>query len=585
MKVLTTIQTRFDQFLDGITQKKPTGYDVLILSLFTIFITFQPYYIHGKINLFEIGLYLPGINAILAGEFPYRDFYHLRGPLELYVPAWLMQIFGVHINVLYTFFYLSNILCLIMVIAVAKEILTTRLMLYLFTLPFIGRTFIRVVYQIWGGMRYVWGLASVFCVVRFFKSRNLGWMLAAGVTSALGSLTSIEAGVYVFLGVVAALICALIFRVMSPSFILKAAGYYIGGLAVVGLPFLAILFGNHALGAYCDITLSTVFNMQKVIDPHLVSVYPRNFIEALIAMTNPWSINFKHMTPSYVYIFLLVYLGSRARRKIFTASDLCLVLLGVYGFVMYNTGFRGLWAAQFEMSLMPEKVLYFFLLEVFLLFALAKREQREQREQRAPTGNRSFSWRVVAGLFAVALILSSVGYGIQRFSSRFVAFKFLMAKISGKSTAKLRPLHNEKSAQLTMERAKGILVPEYQEKELEKVVSYLKQNSSKNDIVFTYPDLGAINFLADRPFLGRFPLITFSWFNDKWHEEIMADLEKQDVKFVILQKKMTPDWYQVYLGFDFNRRKYDEMMRVFNSKFQRVYETDEYYFLSPRKNY
>src|SRR3989338_104333 len=119
---------------------KPSFWDVGVLSLFTIGITFQPYFWHGSINLFETGLYLPGINAVLNGEIPYRDFFHLRGPLEVYIPAMLMKIFGVHIKIMYLYFYIGTVIGLIACVCIAYEILQTRFLLYLLIPILVGRT-------------------------------------------------------------------------------------------------------------------------------------------------------------------------------------------------------------------------------------------------------------------------------------------------------------------------------------------------------------------------------------------------------------------------------------------------------------
>ena len=77
--------------------------DVFILSFFAILITLNPLFMHGRINFFEVGLYLPGIQAVLNGEVPYRDFFHLRGPLELYMPALMMKLWSVHLKILYLY--------------------------------------------------------------------------------------------------------------------------------------------------------------------------------------------------------------------------------------------------------------------------------------------------------------------------------------------------------------------------------------------------------------------------------------------------------------------------------------------------
>jgi len=73
---------------------KPTVMDAIFLILATIVVTLHPFYLYGKINLFEAGLYLPGIDAIFKGAIPYRDFFHLRGPLELYFQVLWVKIAG-----------------------------------------------------------------------------------------------------------------------------------------------------------------------------------------------------------------------------------------------------------------------------------------------------------------------------------------------------------------------------------------------------------------------------------------------------------------------------------------------------------
>jgi hypothetical protein len=46
-------------------QKKPARVDAVIACLFVVLITLQPYFLHGKMNLFELGIYLPNIDGVL----------------------------------------------------------------------------------------------------------------------------------------------------------------------------------------------------------------------------------------------------------------------------------------------------------------------------------------------------------------------------------------------------------------------------------------------------------------------------------------------------------------------------------------
>jgi len=482
--------------------KRPTYFDIFVLSIFTVLITLQPYFMHGKINIFEVGLYLPGIQSILGGEIPYRDFFHLRGPFELYMPALLMKIFGTHITTLYSYFYFGTILCLILCILIAKEIFKTRFVLYLLIPILIARTFPRVVFTYWGGMRYALGLLAIWFAVKFFKNNKPLWMFGAGICSMLALLTSIEMGAYSFAGVFAALIVSKVLKVQEPKLILKSFGVYIVGACVIAVPYGIYLILNSALIPYVDSVLTVVFQMGAIIDNHLVSTYPKNFIEAFLAMINPWHTNFKHMTPSYLYIFVLVYLCFRLKKKTFSVEDIAIICLGVYGFVMYNTGFRGLWAAQFEMALQPEKILLFFLLEQTFLYFTSKRRQYLAFAPGRLSGQGRLSNIVkIYGInfLVFAFFMSSIGYSVARYNHRFFAYKFVRDKITGKDTAHLTPLAREGTRAVNIERARGIIVPIDQAEELEQMEVFVKNHIPKDEELFTYPELGTYNFFFDHP--------------------------------------------------------------------------------------
>jgi len=543
--------------------KRPTYLDIITLSVFTVLITLHPFFMHGKINIFEVGLYLPGIQSILNGEIPYRDFFHLRGPLELYMPAFLMKYFGIHITTLYSYFYFGTILCLILCILIAKEIFQTRFVLYLLTPILIARTFPRIVFTYWGGMRYAFGLLAIWFAIKYFKENNSKWMLGAGISSILALFTSIEIGAYSLAGIFAALVAAQVLKLQESKLILKSFGMYIVGVCVIAVPYGIYLIINSALIPYVDSVLTVVFKMEAIIDNHLVSTYPRNFIEAFLAMINPWHTNFKHMTPGYLYIFVLVYLCFRLKKKTFSVKDLAIICLGVYGFIMYNTGFRGLWAAQFEMALQPEKILLFFLLEQMFLYLMLKRNYYlDSSSGRLPGQGRMVNVVKIYGInfLIFAFFMSSIGYSIARYNHRFFAYKFVRAKISGKNTTHLTPLAKEGTRAVNIERAKGIIVPLDQAEELEQMEAFVKNHVPKDEELFTYPELGTYNFFFDRRSFGRFPIATFTWFNDQWHERFFSKLESSKPQRIIVEKDLPQRWKDVYLVFEPNRKKYNDVM-------------------------
>ena len=134
--------------------------DLLFLSLLVVALLWQPFYLHQELNLFEWGLYLPGIDAVMQGQVPFRDFFHLRGPFELYAPALFMKIFGFRADVLASYFYMGTLLTMFAALLIAYELIEQRVLLYTFAVILVIQTFPRVVFTFWGGMRYAWGLLA-----------------------------------------------------------------------------------------------------------------------------------------------------------------------------------------------------------------------------------------------------------------------------------------------------------------------------------------------------------------------------------------------------------------------------------------
>ncbi|MBI3601325.1 MAG: hypothetical protein HY209_00280 [Candidatus Omnitrophica bacterium] len=543
--------------------RSPRWTDALILIIFTILLTIHPYYLNNRINVFELGIYLPGINAILHSMVPFRDFFHLRGPLELYAPVWLMKIFGVHMQVLCAYFYVGNVLCLVMIVLIAREFIRSRYIFYMMIPVIIARTYPRVVFMIWGGMRYAFGLMAIFCLIKFLKSRRLWWMAGAGLMSAWAGLISIEMGVYTVAAILGCLLVAWVGRFKPSEETGRGFIYFIGGGFLGLAPWVIYSLQQHAFLPYLDAVMAVVGPKSSVLDSHLVSIYPHNFPEAFAAMINPVHINFRHMTPSYTYLFLLGYLIVRWRKGGREPCELGLWGLGIYGFIMYNTAFRAIWAAQFEMALMPEKVIYFFLVEAFVLWLWSKREA-------APDWGRSLIYIFVMGLF-----IFSCAYTLQRYHKRFWSYQYTLNTLTGKNNDYLKRWDkHEQYGQLNIERARGIWVPVDQYNDLNQISNFITQKTSPDDVIMMFPELGTYNFLFDRPFLGRFPIVTFTWFNDHWFEEYLGDLKSLKTNYIIVQKRMPEDWYKVYLGYAPNKIKYQQMLETIHRFYVPVAQTE-----------
>lgn len=537
----------------------PRAVDVPILLFFTIFIVFNPFFMHGEINFFETGLYLPAIDTLLKGGALYKDVFYLRGPLEVLMPAAMMKFFGVHLTTLYTYFYLGNILCLMMCVLIAQEILKTRFFLYLFVPVLIGRTFPRVVFTYWGGMRFALGLAAIYCALKFIKTNHGKWMFVSGVLAALSFLTSVEIGVFVVAGVVVGLSFGLLQREMNAIDWKKYTIIFFGGMMVVLVAAAVYLQYVGVLKNFFQAMGVVLFKMTTVFNPAHASEHPQNVREFFLSLINPAAKNFRHLTPAYLYVFLTGFLVYKLFRRNVEIKNIQLAMLAGYGFVMYVAAFRAIWGAQFEMALQPEKIILFALLEYVMILLLTKVGVVAVSNGKKDIQHGSVGLRFLTYFCLIALIGSSLGYSIARLSKRFWIVSAFRQVVSGKGWDSLLPSNNPDWTRVEVGRAQGLWVPEKQAQELQLVGEFLEKKTSPLETVLMYPEYGAYYFFFDRPFPGRFPMASFSWFNETWHKELMEEFETKLPRFAIVENELIEERKRIYFSFAPNVSKYADV--------------------------
>lgn len=556
------------------SRRSPLFVDVAILSLFTLLITLHPFYLYGELNCYELGIYLPGINAILDGQIPYRDFFHLRGPLELYIPAFFMRLWGENVAILASYFYLGTVITLILGIFIAKELYKTRLVLYLMVPVFIARTFPRVTFTFWGGMRYGFGLLAVLFAVYFLKQRRFRWLIFSGMTVALACLTSIEVGACAFASVPIALLVGWFVRIYDRRYVLKSLGIYFLGIILIAVPYFIYLLLTHSLLGYVESTWVVVTKMTKVFPDRLLEYYPGKFFEILKAMF-PWSPYFKLLTPAYCYLFFIIYLTVKIRHRAVDLRDICISCVAAYGLIMYMTTFRKLMASQFEMALQPEKILLFFMLEKTFLFL----QEKKRVYGALMSGDlllrlRRVNFLKIYGIhfLVISFIMSSVGYSISRYNHRFFVFQYARDRILRKNTSHLIPLSKEKAESPDLKRLKGIKVPLGQVEDFKKLTQFIQEHTQPSEKVLMFPELGIYSFIVDRPFVGRFPMVTFSWMGN-WHVEFMSDLKAAAPRFAVVAKDPGESFPRAHFKIPSNKQHYDDVIRYIQEHYEVVAST------------
>ena len=523
----------------------------LVLMIIAIAITWNPHYLNQELNLFEWGLYLPGIDAVSQGQVPFRDFFHLRGPFELYAPVFFMKIFGFRADVLAAYFYLGSVLTILVAVLIAYELIHQRLLLYSLVLILATRTFPRVVFTIWGGMRYAWGLLAVWCLIRFFKTSRPGWLAAAGCLAAIGAWTSIEIGVSVLIAFMAVMALSRECR--------RRAWVFFAGFLIISVPFSIYLLSQNVLKPYLQAQWIVVTHMQNVF-PQTGPV-PDTFSKLLHALFVPWDKNFRQMTPMYCYLFFFSLYFWRMFNKKVTLTEQPVLAVAVYGLMVYTSGFRNLWSSVFEMSLQPEKIVLFYLLGQSIIWAQRKWPR--------------FKW--VGAVLLAAVIVSSAIYSIGRFNARFYKSTWICQLITGKDKGKQELIKGSPVRPIDLPRIRHMTIPVWQATDLEQLTRFVDEHVSAHEAVWMYPELGSLHFMLDRPWVGRFPMASLSWMDEGWFADYAAALQQNPPRYAIVNKKMP--WYfdTKYLLVPANRIKHERMMQFLYDHYMIEAQTPTYY--------
>lgn len=579
-------------------KQPPALRDAVILCLFTIAITYQPFILYEEILPGELGIYLPSIQAALNGLVPYRDFFYLRGPLEIYIPALFMKLFSESIPVLYYFFYAGTVLCYLILICMGRYLYQTRLFYYLMVPVAVALTFPYVEYYIWGGMRYAFGLIVLTIFIFYFEDRSKvnkqesqngivnkyskTWLIYAGAFSSVAAfLTATDVGIAAIFGIIFGLIVARCFNTLPSREFLKCLGHYLTGLILFFSLYGSYLLWTGSLNAYLDNIYSVAKNITKVFDTPQRNKYPATISEWLWSFL-PMAKNFKHMTPVYCYVFFFGYALYLYRRKQLTPIYNAYFCIATYGFLLYCLAWRIIECAQFEMALMVEKLLLFFLLER-LFFILNRKKNvilkdfggwRFRREKLKS----SLVLYGVTSLFVI-LVLTSWGYATSRFNKRFDAFKVAQNFLLGQDNRSLQFSPDEPKDQLDLPKMKGLVVPQNDAKFYKEITRLTQILTEPDEPVMFFPEDGMYNFIVDRPFVGRFAMVDFAWFSDHWQKELMQNIKEQRPSIIVVQDPISQRWIESrVLHSKANTEKFNETYNYIQRNYHIIHKIGKFAF-------
>lgn len=507
--------------------------DYIIIPILIIFVFYQPNFIHGFIDYLEAGKELACINEIFLGKQLYRDVFTLFGPLNIYLEVFSMFLFGKNLAVLRGYFYFGTLATLIIAYLLGRILCRNKFFSYLAILALIVETYHPFWSTRWGGIRFGFGLSAILCAVVFFKKEKNIWAIFAGIFVALAFITTPDTGIFSLIAIGTTfsfygLSSFLKNKILSLA--LKNLVFFGIGLFIVLFPFLFYFGIKGALIPYIDTLLILARNHVKIWG----QPQPAIDLLKLITPNEILTINFKRIFPAFLYIFLAFYLIRHVfkKRMPYNWREYGILCLSIYGLFMYAASFRAAIGPQFQMALQPVIILGFvFLSELF--------EQIIKLKKYISSNNNFLKFIVSLIVFIViifyAIFSEKIFFGDFKQWFMYQKYKkYLMPTYSN-----VIPLANLQVSTLKIDRARGLIVPHGQAQEIESVMRYIVSLTNPNEPLFTFPEHGIYNFLANRPCLDRFNIAGLAWTALTWRQELLMDLKKIRPRYIIYSRNLS----------------------------------------------
>ena len=504
--------------------------DYFIIPLFLILAVYDLNFVRGFIDYFEAGKELACVNELFRGKVLYRDIYSHFGPLNIYLEAWALLIFGKSLAVLRAYFYIGTISTLIIFYLISLKLCRSRVFAYASAFFLAVETFHPFWSSRWGGFRFTAGALAVLFAINFFQSGKGRWLLLSGLFSGVSFLITFDVGILSCVAVGSGLFLFVLIKHFNGEAIpLKSLALFVTGTLCVMVPFLVYFLSIGALFPYLN-TLITTAKCQGG-----TWAIPDLDLRDYLYFSKILSCDFKYVISLSIYAVIALVIARRIRTKKVSWVDYAILSLMAYGFLMLIvkvTAKRLLMGPQFQMAFQPAVVLGFVFIDIL--------SERIRALRKYGSAGRDM-FKLVSLIIIFSISVSYFLFSDKRFYGSLISWGFyetnkncFMPIYSGGI-----PLSKMSLSTLTIDRAKGVIVPSDQAGEIEGVVKYMISKTRSNEPVFSFPEHGIFNFFIDRPCVDRFTIPGFALVPGEWRRELLVDLEKVKPKYAIYSRRLS----------------------------------------------
>lgn len=463
---------------------------------------------------------------INQGKVPYRDFFMVTMPGSYYVVAWLTPLLGGEYLLASRLLGAGTALLTLIICSRIFRFPLAEQALYLSCLAMLLAAPARMFTY---NDALVGALFALFFTIRGVERGGRGWFVAAGCSAAAAMLFKQSIG--------GLLIPALVMGIFLTGRHRHAAGKGVlslaGGVLIILVP---ILLYFTAVGALRDMVYYTL-SFAVEVKSHSTSFLKHRIIAAPFAIflfwllkTSPWRVRLLLVGATFVVGAAYVFGDSNRVGRLLTYLPDQVFYVQTVGFLVP--------LLALSMSLgrrTPTARLVSLTAIVYLVVFLSM-------------GASGYSTGpvVAAAPLGIPLFL----YGGQ-YLARYVPYaQWLMALLIVTFTVIFawNPLHSsaivfgsapisQYTESIPLREATGIRFTHQQAADLTSVITYIRGNTRPHEKIFCFPYCPGLYVLADREGGSYYSLFYFETFMEKDQDVVLADLKKNHVNLVVLQRK------------------------------------------------
>lgn len=500
---------------------------VVVGSAFVI----SPFF--GDINVIDEGQYAAWVNHMLHGKLPYRDIYIPYGPLLIYPPYLLSEIFGP-----------SVVLIRFVVITVGAYFGVLVMRLFAKKIGFSGvmqAIFVILILFIPGvHIRQAIGLLTLLFLMQTFENRSWRFGLVTGGLLSISFLVSSEIGI-------AALVISIIYILYilaSVDKIRSSLGVVLSvfsGAALIGALFTFVAMREGWFWAYLVTTHDALTSFSGMALPNGKN-FPDPFAlfpEQLTIITLIRFVAAREMLLYWELLFLIagiLYAAISFILKKSTEADGAVLLVSIYGLMLYTT-------------LIGRSGHHLMIFPILLLLGLFF-SQKLFHILKKPKIQRIEKFVALSLLGIMLLFLFRVLYIFHPHYPRFLSLPEMITA--------------EKN---NLARVGPVYISESQKGKIESIQSFVSRNTDTSDTVFFFSNEPVYYFLTDRVNPTRYDLPYMANTLDKRYE-VLRDLTLIRPKYIFIN---TNAWAVDEVS---NERRLPEVVRYIKRNYKKVATLD-----------